>query len=71
MLQPKRTKFRRAQKGRIKEMHKEATAGVRVIWYQSAWAELDHRKQIEGSRQGVTRYMKKREGQCGSEFSQT
>lgn len=63
MLQPKKTKFRRMQKGRMKgNAQKGATLafgsfGVKSL--ENAWITS---RQIEAARQAVTRHMK-REGQ--------
>ncbi len=63
MLQPKKTKFRRHQKGRMKGIahrgHELAfgTFGIKAL--ENAWLTG---RQIEAARQAVTRYMK-REGQ--------
>lgn len=63
MLQPKKTKFRRHQKGRMKgnaqRGHQLAfgTFGIKAL--ESAWLTG---RQIEAARQAVTRHMK-REGQ--------
>ena len=63
MLQPKKTKYRRRQKGRMKGEAQRGnqlafgTFGIKAL--ESAW--IDGR-QIEAARQAVTRYMK-REGQ--------
>jgi large subunit ribosomal protein L16 len=63
MLQPKKTKFRRAQKGRMKGIAQRGhelsfgTFGIKAL--ESAWITG---RQIEAARQAVTRYMK-REGQ--------
>jgi len=63
MLQPKKTKFRRQQKGRMKG---HATKGAQLAFgsfgikaMQETWIT---QKQIEAARQAMTRYMK-REGQ--------
>jgi len=63
MLQPKKTKFRRMQKGRMKG---NATKGTTLAFgsfgiksMESAWITS---RQIEAARQAVTRHMK-REGQ--------
>jgi len=63
MLQPKRTKFRKMQKGRMKGL---ATRGVELSFgsfgiksLESAWITS---RQIEAARIAVTRFMK-REGQ--------
>ncbi|MBQ0080907.1 MAG: 50S ribosomal protein L16 [Alistipes sp.] len=63
MLQPKKTKFRRMQKGRMKG---EAQRGNQLAFgsfgikaLESSWLEG---RQIEAARQAITRYMK-REGQ--------
>lgn len=63
MLQPKKTKYRRQQKGRMKGNAKRGATlafgsfGIKTI--QEAWIT---QKQIEAARQSMTRYMK-REGQ--------
>ncbi|HQQ11939.1 MAG TPA: 50S ribosomal protein L16 [Bacteroidales bacterium] len=63
MLQPKKTKFRRHQKGRMKGIaqrgHQLAfgTFGIKAL--ENAWLTG---RQIEAARQAVTRHMK-REGQ--------
>ena len=63
MLSPKRTKFRKQQKGRVKGL---ATRGHRVVFgsfglksMEPAWITA---RQIEAARIALTRYMK-REGQ--------
>ncbi|MGD9977019.1 MAG: 50S ribosomal protein L16 [Bacteroidales bacterium] len=63
MLQPKKTKFRRAQKGRMKGNAQRGNQlafgsfGIKAL--ESYWITS---RQIEAARQAVTRYMK-REGQ--------
>jgi large subunit ribosomal protein L16 len=63
MLQPKKTKFRRQQKGRMKGNAQRGTTlafgsfGIKAL--DSAWLTG---RQIEAARQAVTRHMK-REGQ--------
>lgn len=63
MLQPKKTKYRRQQKGRMKGNTKRGASlafgsfGIKTI--QETWIT---QKQIEAARQAMTRYMK-REGQ--------
>lgn len=63
MLQPKKTKYRRRQKGRMKGNAQRGNQlaygsfGIKAL--QSAWITG---RQIEAARQAVTRYMK-REGQ--------
>jgi len=63
MLQPKKTKFRRSQKGRMKGNAQRGNQlafgsfGIKVL--EEAWITG---RQIEAARQAVTRYMK-REGQ--------
>jgi len=63
MLQPKKTKYRRQQKGRMKGFaqrgHELAFGSFGIKGLENAW--IDGR-QIEAARQAVTRYMK-REGQ--------
>jgi len=63
MLQPKKTKFRRQQKGRTKGM---AQRGNQLAFGSFGIKSLDSiwitGRQIEAARQAVTRYMK-REGQ--------
>ncbi len=62
MLQPKRTKFRRVQKGRLKGL---AQRGSQISFGSFAIKSLDESfitsRQIEAARIAVTRYMK-REG---------
>ena len=63
MLQPKKTKFRRQQKGKMKGNAQRGnqlafgTFGIKAL--ESSWITG---RQIEAARQAVTRYMK-REGQ--------
>ncbi len=63
MLQPKKTKYRRMQKGRMKGNAQKGTTlafgsfGMKAV--ESSWITS---RQIEAARQAVTRYMK-REGQ--------
>ena len=63
MLQPKRTKFRKMQKGRMKGLSQRGstlsngTFGIKAL--QGAWMTA---RQIEAARIAATRYMK-REGQ--------
>jgi large subunit ribosomal protein L16 len=63
MLQPKKTKYRKQQKGRMKgnsqRGHELAHGSFGIKTLQSAWITG---RQIEAARQAVTRYMK-REGQ--------
>jgi len=63
MLQPKKTKFRRMQKGRMKG---NAQRGNQLAFGSFGIKSLDETwitgRQIEAARQAVTRYMK-REGQ--------
>lgn len=63
MLQPKRTKFRKMQKGRMKgnaqRGHQIAFGSFAIKTLDSAWLTA---RQIEAARIAVTRYMK-REGQ--------
>lgn len=63
MLQPKRTKFRRPQKGKMKGAahrgHELAFGDFGIKAMEGAWITA---RQIEAARQAVTRYMK-REGQ--------
>jgi large subunit ribosomal protein L16 len=63
MLQPKRTKFRRQQKGRMKG---NVTRGAELAFGSFGIKSLEEEwitgRQIEAARQAVTRYMK-REGQ--------
>jgi large subunit ribosomal protein L16 len=63
MLQPKKTKFRRQQKGRMKG---NAQRGNQIAFGSFAIKALEETwitgRQIEAARQAVTRYMK-REGQ--------
>ncbi len=71
MLQPKRSKHRKAQKGRIREVAKRGTTiafgsyalkTLEAIWLTN--------RQLEAARQALTRGMK-REGMYGSVFSLT
>lgn len=63
MLQPKKTKYRKRQKGRMKGVEQRGTQlafgsfGVKAI--EANWIT---QKQLESARQAMTRYMK-REGQ--------
>jgi large subunit ribosomal protein L16 len=63
MLQPKRTKFRRAQKGKMKgnaqRGHELAFGSFGIKILEEVWLTG---RQIEAARQAVTRHMK-REGQ--------
>jgi large subunit ribosomal protein L16 len=63
MLQPKKVKFRRRQKGRMKgdaqRGHQLAFGSFGIKSLESHWITG---RQIEAARQAVTRYMK-REGQ--------
>ena len=63
MLQPKKTKFRKQQKGRMKGIahrgHQLAFGSFGIKTLEQAWLTG---RQIEAARQAVTRYMK-REGQ--------
>jgi large subunit ribosomal protein L16 len=63
MLQPKKTKYRRPQKGRMKSITKR---GADIAFGSFALKTLDQMwltgRQIEAARQAITRYMK-REGQ--------
>ncbi|MCF8335120.1 MAG: 50S ribosomal protein L16 [Bacteroidales bacterium] len=63
MLQPKKTKYRKRQKGRMKGIAQKGTQlafgsfGVKAL--EASWIT---QKQLESARQAMTRYMK-REGQ--------
>lgn len=63
MLQPKKTKYRRPQKGRMKDITKR---GSEISFGSFGLKTLDQMwltgRQIEAARQAITRYMK-REGQ--------
>jgi large subunit ribosomal protein L16 len=63
MLQPKKTKFRKQQKGRMKgnanRGHQLAFGSYGIKTLEEAWITG---RQLEAARQAVTRYMK-REGQ--------
>ena len=63
MLQPKKTKYRRQQKGRMKgnaqRGHELAFGSFAIKGLENAWITG---RQLEAARQAVTRYMK-REGQ--------
>jgi large subunit ribosomal protein L16 len=60
MLQPKRTKFRKAHKGRIKGV---ATSAVKLAFGQYALKALEPERvsarQIEAARRALTRHMKR------------
>src|SRR3954467_445984 len=60
MLQPKRTKFRKAHKGRIKGI---ATSGVELAFGQFGLKALEPERvparQIEAARRALTRHMKR------------
>ena len=59
MLQPKRTKFRKMQKGRMKGGNQIAFGSFAIKSLEECWMTA---RQIEAARIAVTRYMK-REGQ--------
>ena len=60
MLQPKRTKFRKAHKGRIKGMAKGGTAlNFGSYGLKSMEAERVTARQIEATRRAITRHMKR------------
>ena len=63
MLQPKKTKFRKQQKGRMKgnaqRGHQLAFGSLGIKTLEEGWITS---RQLEAARQAVTRYMK-REGQ--------
>ena len=63
MLQPKRTKYRRSQKGRMRGTaqrgHELAFGSIRIKTLENMWIE---QRQIEAARVAVTRYMQ-RQGQ--------
>ena len=63
MLQPKKTRYRRPQKGRMKDITKR---GAEIAFGSFALKSLEQHwitaRQIEAARQAITRYMK-REGQ--------
>ena len=63
MLQPKRTKYRRSQKGRMRgnaqRGHELAVGSVGIKALENMWIE---QRQIEAARVAVTRYMQ-RQGQ--------
>lgn len=69
MLQPKKTKFRRQQKGRQKG---NAQRGNQLAFGSFGIKSLDTKwitgRQIEAARVAVTRYMQ-RQGQIGSVYS--
>ena len=71
MLQPKRTKFRKMQKGRIRGL---AYRGSTVAYGSFAIKTMEEgfitSRQIEAARIAINRYMK-REVKFGLEFSQT
>jgi len=63
MLQPKKTKFRKMQKGRMKGNTKRgAELSFGSFGMKSLGTDLITGRQIEAARQAITRYMK-REGQ--------
>src|SRR3977135_2168562 len=66
MLQPKRTKFRKAHKGRIKGV---ATSGVELAFGEFGLKALEPERvtarQIEAARRALTRHMK-RAGRVGT-----
>ncbi|TNE42928.1 MAG: 50S ribosomal protein L16 [Alphaproteobacteria bacterium] len=60
MLQPKRTKFRKAHKGRIKGNAKGGTAlNFGAYGLKSQEAERVTARQIEAARRAITRHMKR------------
>jgi len=60
MLQPKRTKFRKAHKGRIKGNAKGGTAlSFGAYGLKSQEAERVTARQIEAARRAITRHMKR------------
>ena len=61
MLQPKRTKHRKAQKGRMKGDAKSGTTIAFGSYGLKAWNHWLTNRQIEAARQAMTRAMK-REG---------
>ena len=63
MLQPKRTKYRKQQKGRVKGLaHKGSTISFGSFALKSLDSAFITNRQIESARIAMTRYMK-REGQ--------
>ena len=60
MLQPKRTKFRKAHKGRI---HGRATSAVKLAFGEYGLKAMEPERitarQIEAARRAITRYMKR------------
>ena len=60
MLQPKKTKYRRPQKGRMKSITKRGAEiafgsfGIKTL--EEHWLSA---RQIEAARQAITRYMKR------------
>jgi large subunit ribosomal protein L16 len=63
MLQPKKTKYRKVQKGRVKGLaHRGADISFGSFAIKSLDASFINSRQIEAARIAVTRYMK-REGQ--------
>ena len=71
MLQPKKTKFRKAHKGRIKGNAKGGTTlnfgsyGLKAITAERVTA-----RQIEAARRAITRHMKRAGREFGLEFFQ-
>ena len=59
MLQPVRTKFRKAFKGRIMETLLNGKTKLRTIWLKSNRTRENYRKTNEAARVALTRYMKR------------
>ena len=72
MLQPKRTKFRKAFKGRI---HGNAKGGTELNFgafgLKAMEPERITARQIEAARRAITRHIKRARAACGSASSRT
>ncbi len=69
MLQPKKTKYRRQQKGKMKGMaqrgHELAFGSFGIKGLENAWITG---RQIEAARQAVTRHMKREGSDMDQDF---
>ena len=71
MLSPKRQKYRKMQKGRMKGLSQRGhRLSNGMFGIKSLESKFITSRQIEAARIAATRYMK-REGNCGSRFSLT
>ena len=60
MLQPTRTKYRKAHKGRIHgKAYKSSNSKLWILWFESLEPERVLGKQIEAARVALTRYMQR------------